>query len=153
MYWQAAASLFGDATTVVPSNWSWRLVAPVVAGGLAPLAVAASGGLDDSQRVLLLVASGVASLFSLVCMGFLRRDETFFSLKKTFTVLGKNVFNLPRWGIVAAAGTLVLCCVGGINVLVAAKDANSAPTSAPQSGAIGSRAGQTQPKVGTEEKP
>ncbi len=119
LYWLTTSDLFRDAKGIVPSNWNWRLVAPVMVGGLTPLALASRSGVDSSERGLLLTATGLAILFTLIGMGVLRDGKRFFGLQTLLTVGGKKFSRVPRWRVVLIVGTLILCYGAVINVIVA----------------------------------
>ena len=119
MYWFTSAGLFRDAEGAPPSNWSWRFVAPVMVGGLTPLALAAKNGLDAVQRAALLSATAAAIVFTIVAMGLLREQKFFRVQLKISDGDGKN----PRleWRhLFVGAGTLILVYAALMNVLVAA---------------------------------
>jgi hypothetical protein len=127
MYWFTSASLFRDAEGVAPSNWNWRLVAPVMVGGLTPLALAAKSGLDGVQRGALLSATAAAIVFTLVGMGLLRDDKKFFRLQLALSEGDAKNPRALKWRILVIAGTLVLVYGAIVNVLVAAADLGSNP--------------------------
>jgi hypothetical protein len=119
MYWLTTGDLFRDARGVVPSNWNWRLVAPVMIGGLTPLALAAKGGVDRADRGLLLTATGLAILFTLIGMGVLRDGKRFFGLQTSLTIGTRKLSRVPRWRVILIVGTILLCYGGTVNVIVA----------------------------------
>lgn len=121
VYWLNTANLFRDAEVMAPSNWNWRLVAPVMVGGLTPLALAAKTGLMDEERWLLLSATGVAILYTLVSMGVLRGERKFFRLQIAIGFGDKKFRNWPRWRPVALMGSLVLVYAATVNMIVAGR--------------------------------
>ena len=125
MYWFTSASLFRDAEGAVPSNWSWRLIAPVMVGGLTPLALAAKNGLDGVQRGALLTATAAAIVFTLVGMGLLRDDRKFFRLQLALSEGNAKNPRALKWKILVMVGTLVLLYGAIVNILVAAANGDS----------------------------
>jgi hypothetical protein len=119
LYWLTTGDLFRDAKGVVPSNWNWRLVAPVMIGGLTPVALAAKSGLNNSDRGLLLTATGLAILFTLIGMGVLRDGRRFFGLQMPVSIGTRKFNRIPRWRVVLIAGSVLLCYGAVINVIVA----------------------------------
>jgi hypothetical protein len=120
LYWLTSADLFREGRGAAPSNWNWRLVAPIVVGGLTPLALAARSDVGGSDRGWLLSATGVAILFALICMTLLRNDERFFGLQLEVVIKRKKIGRLPRWRVLVAGGTLLLCYGAAVNVVAAA---------------------------------
>jgi hypothetical protein len=117
MYWLTVTNVFKEAKGTVPDNWNWRLVAPVMVGGLTPLALAPRDGLDSTERGLLLSVTALAIFFTLICMTVLRDDKKFFRMQIPVTVLDRSL--LPRWRTMLLLGTLVLCWGAVVNVVVA----------------------------------
>jgi hypothetical protein len=121
LYWQASSNLFRGAKGEPPSNWSWLLVAPVILGGLTPLALAGRSDLTGSERALLLTATALAILFALVYMGMLRDGQKFFHLQVPLTVRGRTFDRVPRWYLLIFLGSAVLCYGAVVNLMVASK--------------------------------
>lgn len=119
VYWLNTDALFRDAGAAAPSNWNWRLVTPVMVGGLTPLALAAKSGLQDEQRWLLLSATGLAILYTLISMGIFRDSKKFFQLQLP-TGMGNRAFRKwPRWRAFLLVGSLVLIYAAVVNMVVA----------------------------------
>lgn len=116
MYWLTASNLFKEANGVVPGNWNWRLVAPVMVGGLTPLALAPRDGLTSTERGLLLSGTALAIVYTLVCMTVLRDGKKFFRVQIPVTSRGKS--RLSRWRVMLLVGTAVLCWGAAANVIV-----------------------------------
>lgn len=119
VYWLNTAALFRDAGATAPSNWNWRLVTPVMVGGLTPLALAAKSGLQDEQRWLLLSATGLAMLYTLISMGVYRDTQKFFRLQLPVGVGNRTFRKWPKWGAFLLVGSLVLIYAAIVNMVVA----------------------------------
>jgi hypothetical protein len=121
VYWLNADALFRDAGATAPSNWNWRLVTPVMVGGLTPLALAAKSGLPDEQRWLLLSATGLAILYTLISMGIFRDSKKFFQLQLP-AGMGNHTFRKwPKWRAFLLVGSLVLIYAAVVNMVVAVR--------------------------------
>lgn len=119
VYWLNTAALFRDAEATAPSNWNWRLVTPVMVGGLTPLALAAKSGLQDDQRWLLLSATGLAMLYTLISMGIFRDTKKFFRLQLPAGVGNHAFHKWPKWCAFTLVGSLVLVYAAVVNMVVA----------------------------------
>jgi hypothetical protein len=119
LYWLTASNMVTDAKGEVPSNWNWRLVGPVMVGGLTPLALAASDGVDGSQQAILLSAPAIAIVFTVVLMAALWDGSGFFRLQRPISAGPVNYTRFPRWRVVVLAGTAVLGYGAVVNVMVA----------------------------------
>jgi len=116
-YWIGTGAIFRAQTA--PSSWSWRLIGPVLVGGFTPIALAAKAGLQDGERWLLLSATGVAVLFTLVGMGLLREESHYFKLQVAVGIGSRSFTKWPRWKFVMLLGSLVLAYGAAVNVIVA----------------------------------
>ena len=121
LYWLTANDLVADADGEIPSNWNWRLVAPVMVAGFTPLALATSEGVSSSDRNLLISATAVAMFFTAVFMTALRDKSGFFRIQRPISVNSVNFTRLARWKAIVAIGTVILCYGAVVNVFVAAK--------------------------------
>jgi len=119
VYWLNTDALFRDAGATAPSNWNWRLVTPVMVGGLTPLALAAKSGLQDEQRWLLLSATGLAMLYTLVSMGVFRDPQKFFQLQLPVGIGDRTLRKWPKWRAFLLVGSLVFIYAAVVNMVVA----------------------------------
>jgi hypothetical protein len=119
VYWVNSDALFRDAGASAPSNWNWRLVTPVMVGGLTPLALAAKSGLPDGERWLLLSATGLAILYALVSMGTLRDSKKFFRLQLPIGMGNHTFHKWPKWRVLLLVGSLVFIYAATVNMVVA----------------------------------
>lgn len=138
LYVMTAKDLVRDAEGEVPSNWNWKLVAPVVVGALTPLALAASDGVSTADRGVLLSVTGLAIVFGIVAMTAMRGQYAFFRLQRPVSLGRVKFTNVPRWKIIVGAGAVILCYGAVVNVLIAGKthegstETKSAKEAAPQ---------------------
>ena len=119
VYWVNTDALFRDAGAVAPSNWNLRIVTPVLVAGITPLALAAKSGLHDHQRWLLLSATGIAMLYTLISLGILRDSKKFFRLQLPLGVGERTFTKWPRWRGFLMVGTLVVVYAAVVNMVVA----------------------------------
>lgn len=125
MYWFTSSNLFNEPREVAPSNWNWRFIAPVMVGGLTPLALAAKNGLDPTQRGALLSATAAAIIYTLVGMGRLQNQRKFFRLQLELSEGNAKNPRALRWRIWVAVGTAVLIYGAAVNIIVAAASSAS----------------------------
>jgi len=121
LYWLTTNDLIRDAEGEIPSNWNWRLVVPVLVGGLTPLALAASDSVTPANRTLLLSATALAILFTVLFMAALRDGSGFFKLQRPISIGSLNLARFPRWRLILVVGTAILCYGAVANVVVAGK--------------------------------
>ena len=119
LYWQAASDLFADAKTRAPGNWSWRLLSPVLLGGLTPLALAAREDISSGQRVLLLTVSVFAIVYTILGMSFLRGGQRFFNIQTSVAIAGHKFSFLLRWHLIVFLGSVILAYGSVATVIVA----------------------------------
>jgi len=121
LYWLTTSGLIKDAEGEAPSNWNWRLVAPVLVGGLTPLALAASDSVTGSNRTFLLSTTALAILFTVLLMAALQVGSGFFKLQRPISIGSLNLTRFPRWRLILVVGTAILCYGAVTNVIVAGK--------------------------------
>lgn len=119
LYWQTAFDLFADAKTRAPGSWNWRLLSPVLLGGLTPLALAARDEIRTGQRVLLLTVTALALVYTIVGMTFLRGGERFFDIQTPVALAGHQFKFLLRWRLIVIFGSAILAYGSVATVIVA----------------------------------
>lgn len=119
LYWQMASDLFADAKKRAPGSWNWRLLSPVLLGGLTPLALAAREDITSGQRVLLITVSVFAIVYTILGMSLLRGRQRFFDIQTPVAVAGHKFDFLPRWCLVAFLGSTILAYGAVVTVIVA----------------------------------
>jgi hypothetical protein len=119
LYWQTASDLFADAKDRAPGSWSWRLLSPVLLGGLIPLALAARNEISAGQRVLLLTVTAAALVYTILGMAFLRGGERFFGIQTPVALSGHQFNFLVPWRLIVFFGSVILAYGATATVVVA----------------------------------
>ncbi|MGO9760576.1 MAG: hypothetical protein ACLP1Q_04865 [Solirubrobacteraceae bacterium] len=119
MYWFTASDLFGGSDSEPPSNWNWRFVVPVLVGGLTPLALAARNNVNGNDRAFLVLAAMAGIMFTIITMGVLKKEKSFFRIQDPIAIKRTKYDRLPRWRLIVGVGTLLLCCGAAANIVAA----------------------------------
>jgi uncharacterized membrane protein len=119
LYWFTASDLFGDSGSEPPSNWNWRFVVPVLVGGFTPLALAAKTNINGSDRAFLVLAAVAVIVFTIITMGALRKERSFFRIQDPVAFKRMVYDHIPRWWLIVGVGTLLLCCGAAANIVAA----------------------------------
>jgi hypothetical protein len=120
-YWASAWDLFRTENETAPPNWNWRLVAPVLAGGLTPLALASKQtGIDATERGLLLSSVAAAILFVVVLLPFLQGNKPYLWLQRAIPIGRRELRWLPWRRFFVGLGSVILVYGASVNIAVSA---------------------------------
>jgi hypothetical protein len=118
VYCVNTADIFGGSRPGAPSNWNWRLVAPVVVGGLTPLGLASSTEIAGSERGLLLSGTAAAVVFGVLTLSVLRSDRAYFRVQLPVTVGQQALRWLPWRHVIVGVGIVILAYCATTNLVV-----------------------------------